>query len=265
MNFFRNVFQFIFSKRFLIHLGLLLMVYLIIIIGTIYYLDGKTNHGQKLEVQNYLGKNIHDVIKELETIDATYEIVDSIYDAKLPSGTILYQRPLPTEESQVYVKRGRKLFFRVSKNTKLLELPLLTDKSERYAAAILNNMGVKYIIKYVPSTEAVGAVLEQRYKDKGMVENQRIPINSTITLYVGQSYEKAEIQVPDFSCLTINEINNRLPNYAGLRVYDNYVNCFTKEDSLRARVVFQNPTYEEGKLIPGISTITVTLDAHGCN
>lgn len=265
MSFFNNLYQFVFSKRFLVNLGLLVMVYLLIMIATIYYLDVKTNHGQKLEVKDYVGQNITQVERELEEMNVNYEVVDSVYDAKKPAGTILYQRPLPTSESKVYVKEGRKFYFRVTKNSKVVEIPLLMERSERYAIAVLKNMGIQYVIQQVPSTEAVGAVLDQRYKGKTMLENQKIPVNSTITLFVGVSVEAAEVQIPDLSCMTINQVKSRLQAYAGLQILDNYVNCATKEDSLNAKVVFQNPSYEENKLIQGNSTVTITLDKNGCN
>lgn len=260
MTFIKNIFRFIFSKRFLVHLGLLVMFYLIVMIGTIYYLNIKTNHGHQIEVKDYVGQNVNQITSDLQQNNIQYEVVDSIYDPSKPVGTILFQRPLPTKISDVYIKQGRKLFFRVSKKTKLIELPILIEKSERYAIAVLNNLGLKYTINYVSSTEAIGAVVEQTYNGNTVRENQKVPINATIKLSVGQSYDQVKMQVPNLSCLTINDVEARLRNNPGVKILENYIGCHTKQDSLNARVIFQNPPFGEDQMILGSSTIAITLD-----
>lgn len=265
MKFFSNLFKFICSRQFLINLGLLFMVYLVVVIVTVYYLDSKTNHGQKIEVPNYLGKNIRQVTSALDALHLEYEVVDSIYAPEKPEGTILYQDPLPTNESDVYVKEGRKIHFRVSKKSRLMEVPLMVDRSERYAVSVLKNMGLKASVSYQPSVEAAGAVLQQKFKNKDMKTGDKVPVGSTIYIVVGHGYSTSVTAIPDLNCLTINQVKDRLLNYSGLNIYENYVNCRTKEDSLRAKVVFQNPAYVEGEMIPGNSGISITLDVNGCN
>ena len=96
------------------------MVYFVVVISTIYYLNGKTNHGEKIEVPDYIGKNIKQVAPSIEALQFEYEVVDSIYNPDKPEGTIVYQDPLPSKISEVFVKEGRKIRFRVSKKTKLI-------------------------------------------------------------------------------------------------------------------------------------------------
>lgn len=265
MKFLNNLFKFVFSKQFAINLGLLLMVYFIITIFAIYYLNSKTNHGEKIEVPNYIGKNIREVSTTLEILDLEYEVVDSIYDPKKAEGTIIFQDPAPTKLSDVYVKEGRKIRFRVSKKTKLIEIPLLVDRSERFALSILKNMGINAVITYQPSEEAAGAVLQQKYKNKNMQEGERVPIGSTIYLVVGQSSLSAEMLLPDVSCLTINQVRERFSQYPGITLYETFEGCRTKADSSNAKVVFQSPSYEEGVKLKSGSTFSITLNLNGCN
>lgn len=268
MNFFKNCIQFIFSKQFLIHLGLLVMVYFVIVISTIYYLNGKTNHGEKKEVPSYIGKNIREAAKDIKALHFEYEVVDSIYHPDKPEGTIVYQDPLPSAQSDVFVKEGRKIRFRVSKKTKLIEIPLLVDRSERYAASVLKNMGIRAVIQYTPSSEAAGAVLQQKYKNREMKDGDRIPVGSTVYITVGKGQTISEAtftSIPNLNCLTINQVKGRLENYPRINLYSNYVNCRTKEDSVRATVVFQSPAYVEGEVIQTNSGISITLDGNGCN
>ncbi|HRO74810.1 MAG TPA: PASTA domain-containing protein [Crocinitomicaceae bacterium] len=265
MNFFKNIFKFIASKQFLINLGILFMVYVVVVIATIYYLNGKTNHGEKIEVPDYIGKNINDVSEQLDRLSLQYEVVDSIYDPEKAEGTIIYQDPMPSKMSDVYVKEGRKIRFRVSKKTKLIEIPLLVDRSERYANSVLKNMGVNAVITYQPSLEADGAVLLQKYQNKEMTNGQKIPVGATIYLVVGKGYSDAQqMLIPDLNCMTINQVKNRFGN-SNVSIMENYTNCRTKEDSLNAKVIFQNPAYVEGEFLPSGTTMSITLDAKGCN
>jgi len=265
MSFFKQVKDFVFSKSFLVNIALLVMVYLVIAIGTIYYLNHKTHHGEKIEVPNYIGKNINAVMNSEHNKIFTFEVVDSIYDPSKATGTILYQSPSPSKQSDVYVKEGRTIRFRVSKKTMLVEVPLMVDRSERYAESVLSNMNLKASISYTPSQEANGAVLAQSYRGVNMKDNQKVPAGSTIHLTVGKGYDEATIPVPDFTCLTISDVNARLMNYSGLTINSNFVNCTTKADSLRAKVTNQSPAVDPTQMIPANSTITLTFDGRGCN
>lgn len=264
MKFFSNLFKFVTSKQFLINLGLLLMVYFLITIFTIYYLNSKTNHGEKLEVPNYIGKNIKTVTSELDRLNLSYEIVDSIYDPNKTEGTILYQDPMPTKLSDVYVKAGRKLRFRVSKKTKLIEIPLLVDRSERFAQTVLKNMGVNVVVSYRPSQDAAGAVLEQKYQNKAMNDGAKVPIGATIYLVVGQDALQANMPLTDFSCLTINQVKERLNQYPSIRLDAVFENCHTKEDSLAAKVTSQYPAYQEGGILESGMSISLTFNLNAC-
>jgi beta-lactam-binding protein with PASTA domain len=240
------------------------MVYFLITIVTIYYLNSKTNHGEKIEVPSYLGKNIKQVSADLDLLNLSYEVVDSIYDPEKKEGTILYQDPMPTKLSDVYVKEGRKIRFRVSKKTKLIEIPLLIDRSERFAQTVLKNLGVNVVVSYSPSQEAAGAILDQKYKNRSMKDGDKIPIGSTIYIVVGQSVMQASMPSMDFNCLTINQVKERFSTYPGITLNAIFENCHTKEDTLNARVYAQNPAFEEGLMIGSGAGITLNFGLNTC-
>ena len=133
---------------------------------TIFYLSSYTNHGQQISVPNLVGKTVAKSTTILEELDLTYEVLDSIYDPSKPEGTIIDQDPDPTSFSKVFVKEGRIIRLRVSKKSRMIEMPSLVDKSERFAESILKNRGLKYRIQYQPTNEANGAVLKQMYQCK---------------------------------------------------------------------------------------------------
>lgn len=257
MEFLKKLKSFIWSKHFLKHFSFIVLAYLLIVGITIFYLDSHTNHGQQIKVPNLVGKNVSSVQGELESLDLQFEVLDSIYDPSKPQGTILDQDPDATMFSKVSVKEGRVIRVRVSKKSRLVEMPSLIDKSQRFAESILKNRGLKYRIQYKPTNEANGAVLDQLYKGKFVKEGTRIPIGSSIILIVGKNDAGQPTAIPNLYGLTISEAKDRLSMLGSFGFLPVCEGCITKEDSLAARIESQSPEYIEGILIPAGSTITV--------
>lgn len=260
MEFLRKLKTFIWSKHFLKHAGLILLANIIIIGITIYILDFTTNHGQKIKVPNLHGKNVKKIQAIVDELGLTYEVLDSLYFPNLPEGTIVSQDPRPTDSTDVYVKEGRIIKVRVSKKNNLVEMPSLLDKSERFAQSVLKNRGLKYKIQYKPTTEADGAVLEQKYRGQEITEGTRVPVGSTILLIVGKNEASAPVQIPNLQGLTISEVKVRLSGMSSLNLFETYINCLNAADSSSARVSTQSPEFIEGVLSPSNTTITIQLD-----
>lgn len=253
----KKIKNFLFSKRFLINLVALVLFYVILIFSVNSCLDSRTHFGQKIEVPNLIGKNQKNIDQLMNGLPLQVEILDSIYEPSKVEGTILEQDPQPTELSQVYVKEGRKIKLRVSKRTKLVEVPKLVDKSQRFAEGILRNRKFKYKIEYVPSKEAHGAVLEQLYQGKNVVPGTKIPIGSTIKLIVGMNEQGEPVALPNLSGLTLVEAKSRVQSMGNLEFMAVCQECITSADSASAIVTTQSPEFSEGAIIESGSTITV--------
>lgn len=264
MEFLTKLKNFIWSKHFLKHLGLVILAYIVIVGGTILILDSSTNHGQKIKVPSLFGKNVTNIKSLVEESGLRYEILDSIYAPDKPEGTILSQDPRPTDSTDVFVKEGRIIRVRVSKRSRLVEMPSLIDKSQRFAESVLKNRGLKYTITYETTREADGAVLNQKYKGSVIKEGTRIPIGSTILLVVGKNQGGEPVQIPDLTCLTINEVKARLSSLSSVTLFESYRGCVTSEDSLSAKVTSQTPEFIEGVLSPAGATVTILLEKNGC-
>lgn len=260
MKFFAKLKAFIWTKHFLKHLGLIVLAYFVIISIVVFYLDFSTNHGQKLEVPSLVGKRFSAVKSSLENSELEFEVLDSIYAPNYPEGTILSQDPGPTDSTDVHVKAGRIVRLRLSKKTRLVEVPSLIDKSERFAQSVLKNRGLKYTISYRPTSESNGAVLEQKYKGKEIQEGTRLPIGSTIQLVVGKNQVGAAVNIPNLIGLTIIEVNERLVTTPHLNLFSVYSNCATAADSSQAKVTSQSPEFIDGMTIPSNTTITIQLE-----
>lgn len=260
MEFLKKLRAFIWSKHFLKHAGLILLANFVIIFIVIYILDFTTNHGEKIKVPNLHGQNVKNIQSTLDELGLTYEILDSVYYPNKPEGTIVSQDPRPTDSTDVFVKSGRIIKIRVSKKNNMVEMPSLLDKSERFAQSVLKNRGLKYQIQYKPTSEADGAVLEQKYKGRDIEEGARVPVGATILLIVGRNEAGAPVQIPNLLGLTISEVKVRLASMSSVNLFETYLNCANGADSSAARVSSQSPEFIEGVLSPSNTTVTIQLD-----
>lgn len=256
MELLKKLGNYVWSKNFLINAVVIVLIY---VVGFLIFrscLTSSTNHGEKIEVPNLVGKNQNNLENILEGTALKYEVLDSIYDPAKVEGTIIDQSPLPSKSSDVYVKKGRVIKVRVSKRSQLVEMPSLVDKSQRFAETILRNRKFKYRLEYKSSKEAHGAVIQQLYKNKPIQGGVKLPIGSSIKLIVGRDEGGIPQTMPNLYGLTIQEAKDRV---AGMINMEFIVSCppdvvYTKEDSLQARVVSQSPEYvEDARVISGSS------------
>ena len=253
----QKLWNFIKSKRFLLNLLAIVIVYFIVIFGFRAYLNSRTNHGQKIEVPNLIGKNQNNLKNIFANSELKVEVLDSIYDPKKVEGTILEQDPMPSKMTDIFVKAGRVIKVRVSKRTKLVDVPDLVNKSQRFAENILINREFRYKLEYQPSREAHGAVIKQLYKGKPIAPSTKLPIGSKITLVVGRDESGVTVSLPNLYGLTIVEAKERVGKMANMEFLPVCPSCETSADSLSARVVSQSPEFSEGATISSGTTISV--------
>lgn len=258
MKFLQKLRAFVWSKHFLKHTLLIVLTYFVVIGIVVFYLDQYTNHGEKIDVPNVVGLKTESAQSKLEALELKIEVLDSVYDPQLPSGTIVSQDPLPTSKSMVYVKSGRVIRVQVSKKSRLVEMPSLIDKSERIAESILKNRGLKYRKNYVPSSEANGAVLKQLYNGREIREGVKIPVGSVITLVVGQNSASQPVELIDLKDLTISEAKARLSGISLHILVGLCDGCSTAADTTTAVIYSQSPEYLEGVTVSPGTTITVS-------
>lgn len=264
MEFLSKLRSFIWSKHFLKHTGLIVLTYIVIVGGTVLYLGSYTNHGDRIEVPNLVGKKVSQARVLLEERYLELELLDSVYRPDLPVGTIISQDPAPTAKSDVYVKEGRIIRIQVAKNTRLIEMPSLIDKSERFAESVLKNRGLKFRKEYKQTNESNGAVLQQLYKGMPIKEGKRIPIGSVITIIVGKNEGGTPVELPNLVGMTISEARGRLSGTSLSLLLGSCEGCTNEQDSTSAVITVQGPEFiSEGTMIPSGTTITVSASKSG--
>jgi beta-lactam-binding protein with PASTA domain len=249
--------NFVFTKKFLINLSLIILTYVAVMFIMSTYLSFFTDHGEKISVPDLIGKNEKSIQSTLENIGLSYEVSESVYDPTKPDGTIISQDPVSSAKSDIFVKEGRIIRIKVSKKSQLIEVPNCVDKSQRFAENILKSRGLKYKIEYRPSVESAGAVIQQLYNGKSIQEKQKISIGSTVTLIVGRSGGGEALPTPNLMDITICDVKSRLSVVPNINLVVICDGCASSADTCSAKVFSQSPEFIEGGTISSGSTITV--------
>lgn len=175
--------KFIFSKTFLIQIGLAIVAFGIILFAFSQWMASTTNHDVFTEVPNLEGKKLEISKSLLEERNLTLGDVEyKDYDPKFPKEAIVEQNPIPGAK----VKAGRKIYVSVNKSEyRLVRIPNLNDKTQRQAESTLTAIGFKIgEITYKPHF-AKDAVMGLSHKGKTIKENDKLPYTSVIDLVLG--------------------------------------------------------------------------------
>jgi len=255
--------EFIFSKHFLKHFGLVVLFYLVAVFITIIYLDLSTNHGEKITVPDFTGMSSNQAKQKIEELGLEYQILDSVYNPKLPEGTVVEQLVEPTSISKVYVKTGRAIGLRLSKKSELVEMPSLVHKQIQLAESILEQRSLRYEIRYRSTSEENGSVLEQIYNGRRIKEGEKIPRGAVVILIVGQNDLGEPLPTPNLIGLTMDQVKMMLDT-TGFTSYSFIcTDCLNKQDSMSAIIYGQSPEYIEGKTVLKSTHFTITMSKSG--
>lgn len=259
MSLAKKIGNLIISKKFIINALAAIVVWVLILFGSSFYFDSYTHHGETFEVPNLLNNNADDIPVLLGDAPLNYEILDSIYNPDLVEGTVMYQRPKATDSTGVKVKRDRTIYVRVSKRTRLVKMPVVVSRSQRFAETVLKTSGLRTKVTYVPSIEDQGSVVKATYKGKEIKAGDRLPINALIELSVGKPSYGTMLAVPDLMGLTIKEAEARFDQGVMLELLSICSDCKDEKDSLEAKVIRQTPIATDSSMVPTGSTITIFL------
>lgn len=256
---FQKIKNFVLTKHFIKHVGLVILFYLVLVFATVLYLDLATNHGEKIAVPNFVGMNGEEAKKKIEELDLQYQILDSIYNPKMPEGTVLEQLVEPTGISKVHVKSGRIIGLRLTKRTQMVEMPSLVHKQLQFAESILEQRGLHFSIQYRATSEANGSVLDQLFRGRRIKEGERIPIGAVVTLIVGQNDQGEPITIPNLVGLTMLDARYIMDTLGVTSFSFVCPDCSSSQDSSAAIIFSQSPEYIEGSTMFKSTQFTLSM------
>lgn len=232
-----NLFHFLRSRTFFMHLGLASLLIAVILFGTYQWLSAYTNHGETMTVPDLRGMKYKDIDAFMAGRTFKVKISDSsVFILGKPPGVVIEQDPSP----KVNVKEGRTIYVTVTRTVPpQVKIPNLIDVSQRQAEAILASYGllVGQVI-YKPDL-AKNAVLSLLYNGVELKPGQDITKGSVIDLVLGDGIGNTEVVVPSLRGLTVDEVLFVLQGSSlnpGAMVYDESVT-----DTAEAKVYRQVP------------------------
>lgn len=202
-----QIFKFLTSRQFLIQLGLMFLCVVVVIFGVLFWLKLYTNHGQKLELPNYIDQQVDDAIKDAKKKSFMIIVNDSIHKINVPGGRILNQNP----KGSSIVKENRKIYVTVSKYNADMILtdnlpPIIYGKNYDRVKNQLENLEIFAKIKdYKYDNAAPNSILEVWYDGQQIVSNNgtkegvEIAKGGTLEYVLSQS-SGGEVNVPDVTC-----------------------------------------------------------------
>ena len=248
-----NLLRFIFSKWFLINIGLAILV----VILSFYIINKRladyTHHGESIEVPDLRGYSSDSIADLLSRKKFRMIIIDSLYDKELASGAIILQNPAPGS----LVKENRSIYFTINaRQAPNILLPAMVNQSGRQVIATLKVLGLQVEKKKYKTSPFDNLVLDILYNGESVAEGAELPVNSKLTLIIGTSNNLPLVSMPNLNNLRPGLADTLLLNMGinlGLMIDCNQ--CFTAEDSASALIYRTSPQYKPNKRVRIGSTI----------
>ncbi|WP_101450039.1 PASTA domain-containing protein [Aquimarina sp. MAR_2010_214] len=183
INFFRDLFKFIYSKIFLIQMVIAVAMIAILSYVALEWLESTTNHHQRIVVPSLSKKTLDEVGKILEEKELRYEVQDSAsFNPDYPRYSVLEQNPVAGSE----VKENRKIYVTLNPSGyRKIEVPNVVQRTRRQAEPKLVALGFKIgSVTYQPNI-ARDMVLELRHNGKRLKPGTKLMKTSVIDLVLG--------------------------------------------------------------------------------
>lgn len=179
----KNIFKKALKNYVTRHLLLMLLVVILLGVGTGFWLDIYTHHGENIIVPDLKGKTFDKAALALEQQGLVIVVSDSGYNKQLPPNCILAQTPI----QGMKVKEGHIIYVTVnSPSSPTFALPDVVDNSSvREAEAKLTAMGFRLTAPQLVDGEkdwVYGIVCRGRRVSNG----DRLSIDNPLTLLVGK-------------------------------------------------------------------------------
>lgn len=173
-NFFNfgQILDFLTSRAFIINLVLIFLFLFLVVFGIFQWLKIYTNHGQRLELPDYIETNYIEATEDAHKKSFDLIVNDSTHIVGKPGGIILNQNP----KGGSFVKEKRKIYVTISKYSpdliNLEDLPRLYGENFEMKSAELRSRQLKPRIigtKYDPIGNFT--ILEVWYNGEKIIDN----------------------------------------------------------------------------------------------
>ncbi len=207
-------FYFLKKKNFYKHLLIAVVLTVILLWVSLKMLDIYTRHGDVFVVPDFNGKTLEQLKEEGFDDYFDFQVIDSVYDKKLPKGSVFMQNPEPGSK----IKKGRRMYLTiVAAMPEKVAMPDLKNLSLRQALVTLEVNGLKAgNLKYVDYF-ARNAVIDQMINEEPVEPGTEIYKGTVIDLVVGKGDMEVYVPMPFLIGKTPQEALHDL-HYASLNI-----------------------------------------------
>ncbi|MDF1698940.1 MAG: PASTA domain-containing protein [Saprospiraceae bacterium] len=184
----KEFFKFLISKDFLKQLAYIVVFLILMLFLVLAWLRFYTNHGQKLELPDYVLQNYQDATKDAQSKSFEIIVTDSIHKVGKEGGLIIDQNPEPGS----MVKEKRKIYVNITKYSpdkiKVSDLPVLYGKDFDQKRTELKYLDITSKIKSEKHDPGEpNHILEVWYDNKLIIDSKTI--ETTVEINKGGSLE----------------------------------------------------------------------------
>jgi len=239
------------------------LLILLIFGAVLTWLKVYTNHGQKLELENYIGQQFEKSAKHAKKESFELIVKDSVHRVGVPGGQIIAQNP----SAGSFVKENRKIYVDVTKyvadEIKLESLAEMYGREYSPVAERLGHLDIETEIKgYRQDPGGKDHILEVWYEGQMIIgasgKKSKVSIKKGDKLeFVLSKLEGGQIDLPDLVCEQYYKLGFLLDVY-GLNISGiTPVGAITDQNS--AFIIDQFPRFTEGKKINRGQSIEITI------
>ncbi len=242
-----SLIEFIFSRTFLKHLGLAIIIAFGIIMILLIWLNFYTRHGQARPVPDFFGLTMEETAKVAKKSKMRYQIIDSVYTTLVPRGCIAEQNPKPGFK----VKKWRTISLTINAfRPEMVAMPDLTHLPVKQAVALIESSGLVLGMKTYKSDLSINEVLIQLHNGKEIAPNDSLQKGSVIDLVLGKGLSNQKTAVPNLIGMKLEPATDRINGSSlnlGTYIFDNTI--LTSDDTLNAFVYKQIPEFKDDATI----------------
>lgn len=175
------------KNPFFINILLMFAVLVLVIFGTLNWLDKYTRHNEVVVVPDVKGLTMEDAASFFENNGLRYNIIDSVFSKDVAPGTIVELKPIAGAK----VKEGRIVFITLNALSSQMEtIPDVEDMSFRQAYALLKARGFESVeIEYVPG-DFKDLVIAVELRGRVLRSGEKVPLISPLILKVSNGEDE---------------------------------------------------------------------------
>jgi len=250
-----KIFSFLKSKTFVANGVLAILFFVVLIVGTQFFLRSCTHHGEAIRVPKLNGLSLSEAEVLLLDADLEFRVIDSAeFDPNIPLGAVIDQYPAEGAS----VKSGRQILLTINPFTvHKIELPNIIDKTLRRAVYDLESKGFVVGERIYKPDLARDVILGMKVGENDAQPGDKHVRGTVVNLIVGTGIGDERIVVPYLRWLTAKEAKAKLIALSlnsGLTIYDDEVT-----DTLIALVYKQTPGPTHEAVLPLGATIDLWL------